>query len=207
MWVVCQHVPFQLVLCRWWNKTIVTKGNSCFCLKMQLSLQFSFTDCFEIVVGHFLTNSCRTVANAINQKFRWLMLLVHVLKVCQRKWPVSNWTKRQRAWTLKDIGVWQAFHEDHDAEGSVLAQHMAYPCCPLEYEMITIIRVNKKEKTCCEEGEETWEGEVLTDACCKSIGCRFLKYKPNWWRDKKGQFYCFSFLPFFPWWECRFSKT
>lgn len=167
------------------------------CLTMQLPLQLSFTECFETVVGHFLTNSCRTVANAINQKFRWLMLLVHVRKVCQRKWPVSNWTKRQRAWTLKDTRVWQALHKDHDVEGSVLAQHMTYHFCPLAHEMITIMGGDKEEKTCCEEGEETGEREVLTHACCKSIGCRFLKYKPNWWRYKKGQFYCFSFLPFF----------
>lgn len=167
------------------------------CLKMQLPLQLSFIECFETVVGHFHTNSCRTVANAINQKFRWLMLLVHVRKVCQRKWPVSNWTKRQRAWTLKDTRVWQALHKDHDVEGSVLAQHMTYHFCPLAHEMITIMGGDKEEKTCCEEGEETGEGEVLTHACCKSIGCRFLEYKPNWWRYKKGQFYCFSFLLFF----------
>lgn len=73
---------------------------------------------------------------------------------------------------------------------------MTYHFCPLAHEMIIIMEGNKAKKTCCEEAEETWEGEVLTDACCKSIGCRFLKYKPNWWRDKKGQFYCFSFLPF-----------
>jgi len=38
-------------------------------LKMQLPLQLSFLDCFEIVVGHFHTNSCRTVANSVNLNF------------------------------------------------------------------------------------------------------------------------------------------
>lgn len=169
------------MLHRWWNKTIVTKDNSCFSLWKCNCPYSSFTKCFEIVGGHFLTNSCRTVVNAINQKFRWLMLLVHVLKVCLRKWPVSDWTKRQRAWTLKDTWVCQALHKDHGSECCVLAQH----CCTLAHEMITIMGGNKEIKACCEGWEETWEREVLTDACCKSIGCRFLKYKPNWWRDNK----------------------
>lgn len=149
-------------------------------LKMQLPLQLFHKvlwDCWRSLSYKLLQNSCK----CHKSKFRWLMLLVHVLKVCLRKWPVSNWTKRQRAWTLKDTWVCQALHKDHGSECCVLAQH----CCTLAHEMITIMGGNKEIKACCEGWEETWEREVLTDACCKSIGCRFLKYKPNWWRDNK----------------------
>lgn len=113
--------------------------------KMRLPLQLAFPDCFEIVVGHFHTNSCRTVANGIHQKFRWLLLLVHVLKVHQRKWPVSDWTKRQRAWISTDTKIWQVFHNDHEAEGSLLAQHLTYHYCALTHKMITKGEKEKKK--------------------------------------------------------------
>lgn len=179
---------------------------SLLCLKMQLPLQLAFRDCFEIVVGHFHTNSCRTVANVINQKFGRLLLLVHVLKVHQRKWPISDWTKRQGAWTSKGTQVWQALHKDHGDEGSLLAQHPTYHLFPLTHKVITKGEKEKKS-TCCEAGEETWEGEVPTDAHCKSTCCRFLKYKTNWWRSKKRTVLPCLFLAIFPWWEWMFSET
>lgn len=92
-----ERVPFQLVLCGWWNKTIVTKDSSHFsnwqhsCPRLQLC----FLNCFETFLGHLNTDFYRAVANAINQKIRWLSFLFYFLKVHHRKWPVSNWTKRR----------------------------------------------------------------------------------------------------------------